>query len=44
MPTKPKEIIQENNKTVKNGIHIPMVMNGGEDKKLKSCIVKDIEH
>ena len=45
VPTKSEEEIQENNKTVKKGLHRPMVMDGGEGKKLKKCCVVDnIEH
>ena len=45
VPTKQKEKIQENNKTVKEGLHGPMIMAGVEGKKLKNCcVVEDIEH
>ena len=36
-----KEKIQENQKTVKKGLHGPMIMDGGEGKKLKHCCVVD---
>ena len=43
--TKSEEKIQENRKRVKRGIHRPMLMDGGEGKKLKTiCVVEDIEH
>ena len=44
MPTKSEETIQENKKRAKRGLHIPMVMDGGKCKKLKKCVVEDIEH
>ena len=45
VPKKSKEKIQENKKAVKKGLHGPMIMDGGEGKKLKKCcVVKDIEH
>ena len=45
MPTKSKDKIQENKKTVKKGLHRPMIMGGGEGKKFKKyCVVEDIEH
>ena len=44
-PQKLKEKIHENKKTVKKGIHIPMIMDGGEGNKLKNCcVVENIEH
>ena len=40
-----KEKIQENQKTVKKGLHRPMIVDGGGGKKLKNCCVVDnIEH
>ena len=45
MPKQLKEKIQENQKTVKKGLHIPTIMDGGEGKKLKKCcVVENIEH
>ena len=35
VPKKPKDKIQENKKTVKKGLHGPMIIYGGEGKKLK---------
>ena len=44
MPKKLKEKIQENQKTVKKGLHRQMIMDGGEGKKLKNCcVVENIE-
>ena len=40
-----KNKIQENMNTVKTGLHRPMIMDGGEGKKLKTCcVVENIEH
>ena len=40
-----KKKIQENQKTVKKGLHRPMIMDGGEGKKFKNCcVVENIEH
>ena len=36
---KPKEKIQENKKTLKKGVHRPMIMDGGEGKKLKISVM-----
>ena len=45
MPKKSKEKIQENKKRVEKGLHIPMIMDGGEGKTLKKCcVVENIEH
>ena len=45
VPTKPEEKIQVHKKRVIRGMHGPMLMDGGEGKKLKFfCVVKDIEH
>ena len=44
MPTKSEDKIQENKKRGERGLHIPMVMDGSEGKKLKKIVVKDIEH
>ena len=44
MPKKLKKKIQENRKTVKKVLHRQMIMDGGEDKKLKNCcVVENIE-
>ena len=43
VPKKLKEKIQENQKTVKKGLHRKMIMDGGEGKKLKNCVVENIE-
>ena len=34
-----KRKVQENQKTVKKGLHTQMIMDGGESKKLKTCCV-----
>ena len=40
-----KREIQENKRTVKRGVHRPMIMDGVEGKKLKKCCVaENIEH
>ena len=39
VPKKPKEKIQENKKTVKKGLHRPMIMDGGEGKNLKTVVL-----
>ena len=39
VPTKSEEKIQENKKRVKNGLHRPMVMDGGEGMKLTLCVL-----
>ena len=39
MLTKPEETIQVNKKRVRRGLHIPMVMDGGEGKKLKFFVL-----
>ena len=39
MPTKSKENIQENDKTVKKGLHRQMIMDGSEGKKLKNVVL-----
>ena len=45
VPKMLKEKIQENKKTVKKGLHRPMILDGGEGKKLKNCCVfENIEH
>ena len=45
MPKELKYKIEENQKTVKKGLHRQMIMDGGEGKKLKNCCVVDnIEH
>ena len=36
---KSKEKIQENKKTLKKGLHGPMIMDGGEGKKLKFFVL-----
>ena len=42
---KTEDKMQVNKKRVIRGLHRPMVMDGGEGKKLKKCcVVKDIEH
>ena len=44
MPKILKEKIQENHKTIKKGLHIQMIMDGGEGKELKNCcVVENIE-
>ena len=44
VPKKLKEKIQENQKTVKKGLHGQMIMYGEEGKKLKNCcVVENIE-
>ena len=44
VPKKFKEKIPENKKTIKRCLHRPMIMDGGEDRKLKNCVVENIEH
>ena len=45
MPTKSEYKIQGNKKSLKKGLHIPMVMDGGEGKRLKKCcVVENIEN
>ena len=45
MPRKLKVKIKENEKTVKNVLHRPMILDEIEGKKLKKCcVVEDIEH
>ena len=41
MPKQLKDKIQENQNMVKKGLHIQMIMDGGEGKKLKHCCVVD---
>ena len=42
---KSKYNIQENKNTVKKGLHIPMIIDGGEGKKFKKCcVIEYIEH
>ena len=44
MPKKLKEKIEENQKTLKNGLQRQMIMDGEEGKKLKNgCVVENIE-
>ena len=44
MPTKLEDKIQMHAKRARRGLHRPMLMDGGEGKMLKNCVVKDIEH
>ena len=41
VPKKLKEKIQENQRTVKKGLHRQMIIDGVEGKKLKNCCVVD---
>ena len=44
MSTKSEEKIQVHRKRVGRGLHKPMLIDGGEVKKLKKIVVKYIEH
>ena len=43
VPTKLEDKIQVHAKRSRRGLHRPMLMDGGEGKKLKKCVVEDIE-
>ena len=44
VPKQLKDKIQENQRTLKKCLHRPMIMDGGEGKKLKKdCVVENIE-
>ena len=44
VPKKLKDNIQENHKTIKKSLHIKVIMDGREGKKLKKCcVVENIE-
>ena len=44
MPKQFKDKIQENQKTVKKGLHRQMIMDGGYGRKFKNCcVVENIE-